>query len=63
MGAGLGHHPGLTPHTMSQYYSHPAFLPHARDLREAQAGMQVRPIKCFLLAAVSAARHGAPPSY
>ena len=29
-------------HSMTSYYSHPAFLPHAaRDLREAQAGMQV----------------------
>ena len=27
---------------MSSYYSHPAFLPHARDIREAQVGMQVR---------------------
>ena len=26
---------------MSSYYSHPAFLPHARDIREAQVGMQV----------------------
>ena len=35
-------HPGLTPvHPVSSYYSHPAFLPHARDIREAQAGMQV----------------------
>jgi len=35
-------HPGLppVPHSMTSYYSHPAFLPHARDLREAQAGMQ-----------------------
>jgi len=34
-------HPGLTPvHPVSSYYSHPAFLPHARDIREAQAGMQ-----------------------
>ena len=37
-------HPALgsVPHSMTSYYSHPAFLPHAaRDLREAQAGMQV----------------------
>ena len=34
-------HPALS-HSMTSYYSHPAFLPHAaRDLREAQAGMQV----------------------
>ena len=33
---------GTVPHSMTSYYSHPAFLPHAaRDLREAQAGMQV----------------------
>ena len=37
------HHPSLSTvsHTMSSYYSHPAFLPHARDIREAQVGMQV----------------------
>ena len=38
-------HPALgsVTHSMTSYYSHPAFLPHAaaRDLREAQAGMQV----------------------
>ena len=38
------HHPSLSTvsHSMSSYYSHPAFLPHARDIREAQVGMQVR---------------------
>ena len=37
------HHPSLSTvsHSMSSYYSHPAFLPHARDIREAQVGMQV----------------------
>ena len=43
-GGSSEHHPALSPvsHSMSSYYSHPAFLPHARDIREAQVGMQVR---------------------
>ena len=40
---GSEHHPALSPvsHSMSSYYSHPAFLPHARDIREAQVGLKV----------------------
>ena len=47
-------HPGLTPvHPVSSYYSHPAFLPHARDIREAQAGMQVNLMRSIAMRSTS----------